>query len=190
MNKPESKTSHGIHRIKGDKSVNQSACESPWIATVMSLAWSGDILLTKNSENWQGSVSMGKNPADLTILTLTKMSPTGWKLTMRPTSENLGLSEVTACNETEHRDFLRFEFPEMTPSSSPSASKINWNNHMTVQVDRRTELRSKFGNSPFGLSYLPVLRHFLEIKPNPKILEWGPGRSRLCSPSGHRIPVF
>jgi len=159
----------------------------------MSLAWSGDVFLSKRTTDWHGSVSMGKNPKELTTLTLTETSPTEWKLTMSPPPGSIGRSEVTVCNKAEHRDFLRFEFQEMLPSRSAIPSKTDWKSHITVQVDGRVGLKSKFENSAFGLSYLPVLRHFLELKPSQRILEWGPGRSTIMlaewSPSSSILSI-
>lgn len=48
-----------------------------------------------------------------------------------------------------------------------------------ITVTPDAELRGLFHNAPFGLSYMPVMRHYLN-KLNPRnILEWGPGRSTL-----------
>jgi len=48
-----------------------------------------------------------------------------------------------------------------------------------VQLTPDTSLKALFQNSPAGLSYMPVLRHFLETLQPQRVLEWGPGRSTL-----------
>lgn len=50
---------------------------------------------------------------------------------------------------------------------------------MRVTVTPDAEIRTLFANAPFGLSYMPVMRHFFEKTPPRSILEWGPGRSTL-----------
>lgn len=48
-----------------------------------------------------------------------------------------------------------------------------------ISVTQDAKIRRLFSNAPFGLSYMPVMRHFLEkLKPR-NVLEWGPGRSTL-----------
>lgn len=48
-----------------------------------------------------------------------------------------------------------------------------------ISVTPDAEIRKLFSNAPFGLTYMPVMRHFLEkLKPR-NVLEWGPGRSTL-----------
>lgn len=48
-----------------------------------------------------------------------------------------------------------------------------------ISVSPDSKIRKLFSNAPFGLSYMPVMRHFMEkLKPR-NILEWGPGRSTL-----------
>lgn len=48
-----------------------------------------------------------------------------------------------------------------------------------ISVTPDAKIRRLFSNAPFGLTYMPVMRHFME-KLNPRnVLEWGPGRSTL-----------
>lgn len=67
-----------------------------------------------------------------------------------------------------------FHIPDATPS-------IDEFDRSTVRVfiTQDAELRTLFANVPFGLSYMPVMRHFIDKKPPGSVLEWGPGRSTL-----------
>lgn len=50
---------------------------------------------------------------------------------------------------------------------------------MRVSVLKGDRIHTSFTNSPAGLSYMPVLRHYLNRASARRILEWGPGRSTL-----------
>jgi predicted O-methyltransferase YrrM len=48
-----------------------------------------------------------------------------------------------------------------------------------ISVTPDARIRKLFSNAPFGLSYMPVMRHFMEKLKPLNVLEWGPGRSTL-----------
>lgn len=150
-----------------------------WIATLMSASWSGDLILSPSPTGWGGVVQTRPSPLEEISLNLTFSSSGESQLSLHHTRGGETLLNVSAGPEPEDRDFLRFEIALPRLHDGLRRSGLLDPSRLTVQIDRRGELKGKFANSPQGLSYFPVLRHFLESYTNPRILEWGAGRSTL-----------
>lgn len=136
---------------------------------------------------------MGGDSGDRIELALLAGEGDGWRLRFRRLRGSGVLVDATALREPDVRDFLRFEFALPPALRGESGAGLLDPSRLTVQVDRRGGLKAPFANSPFGLSYLPVLRRFLEVHPAPRILEWGPGRSTIMmaewSPSARILGI-
>lgn len=159
----------------------------------MSLSWSGDIPLAGSPGGLRGTAPMGKDPGDRIELALLPGDGNEWRLRVRRVRGGGVLFDATAPPEPDGRGFLRFEFALPVGRHDGVGRGLLDPSRLTVQVDRRGGLKASFANSPFGLSYLPVLRRFLEAHPAPRILEWGPGRSTIMmaewSPSARILGI-
>lgn len=159
----------------------------------MSLSWSGDIPLAGSPGGLRGTAPIGKDPGDRIELALLPGDGNEWRLRVRRVRGGGVLFDATAPPEPDGRGFLRFEFALPVGRHDGVGRGLLDPSRLTVQVDRRGGLKASFANSPFGLSYLPVLRRFLEAHPAPRILEWGPGRSTIMmaewSPSARILGI-
>lgn len=64
------------------------------------------------------------------------------------------------------------------PDAPPATDEFD-RSTVRVFLNQDAGLRTLFANTPSGLSYMPVMRHFIDKKPPRSVLEWGPGRSTL-----------
>jgi len=150
-----------------------------WVATVIGPEWSGDISLYDQKGSLCGCESIGRDGAMTIQLSL------GFDLSGRGNLELQILRQkrtvffASSWMEEDTHSFLRFEFRLPPELCKPSLMPFFDGSRLTVQADRRSDIKRQFSNSAFGLSYLPVLRSVLETKRNPRVLEWGPGRSSI-----------
>jgi len=159
--------------LRADK---QKIFALPKVCAIEARNMCADIDLTSNEAGWFGELEISESKA-LRIFYFENSSIHRLELTIVEKETILFQDRGESVSEWR-LGVRRFEFSFDSLGKKAGRSEVDLRRIILI-VDDDATLKNVFRNSVAGLSYFPVLRHFLDIQAPRSILEWGPGRSTL-----------